>query len=52
MKLLAVILLAWLAAGYLDTGASAPVSVSVKPAIPPALEDCHCLIEPNRGLYR
>jgi len=52
MKVLAAVLLAWLAVSYMDGIGSNPVPSVVPTGKALPQEDCHCLIEANHGLYR
>lgn len=50
MRWVAVALFAWLAHSYVNGVGQKPAPSHLQPAV--SLEDCHCFIEPNYGLYR
>jgi len=50
MRWLAVAVGAWLAVSYFAGAGRVPAPVVSN--TPQSVEGCHCLIEPNHGLYR
>lgn len=50
MRWVVLAVLGWAALSYFDGVGQNPAPLHVLPAA--SLEDCHCYIEPNHGLYR
>lgn len=50
MRWVILAVLGWLALSQFEGVGQKPAPLLVQPAV--SLEDCHCYIEPNHGLYR